>query len=842
MITYCLFLYLSVSEYQVRYRTLIKKSKDLIICLSNRYAQWHTCWFIGVKRNLAMLRNFFKITLRNFSKNKVYVLINLVGLGFSLACCIVAYLNWKFDANYNKNHENHANIYKIHSYKSVQGEKLQYGITPMPLGEQIRDQIPGVTHYSRYESGSYVIKKENNVLLQRIGFGEDDYLEMFTYPFKYGDKDVLLDKSKIILTETMAKVYFEKEDPRGEIVTLIDNDGNEFPLIVGGIIEDVPLNSSMTFRALTHYDNYLKISGFKNDDWKYFNAATFVMTDGQYPQNLLDFVNNNSIDIQNKARENFQIAGYYLEVLTTLGRTSEKIRSNWLNEAPPISSIIGPAIMAIQLLLIACFNFTNTSIAVSSRRLKEIGIRKVMGSQRKQLIFQFMMENLVLCFGALLVGLAIADILVPAYSALWRFIDIKLSLTSDPEIYLFLGGLLIITALTAGAYPSLYISKYQPVKILRGNLRVGGSSRFSKFLLGAQYTLTALALISALSFYNNSNYQSEFDLGFTKDQILSVAIENQSDLKSFRPILEQLPEITSVASTYNRIGDWSYSRTLKNREVEVESNMMDFTPEYFELMDLNMVEGRFFDTQLQDHDRNNSIVVNEQLVDEFGWKEPIGQVVSIDDSTKLTVVGVINNFYDEGFFDGVDPMGIRLAREDTRYYLLVKSDMDPVKLYDKLEAEWLKVSPNRPFNGEYNAFMESANEVNANIMIVFQFLGLVALILSTIGLYTLVSLNIIKRIKEIGVRKVLGASVQQIIVLLNAEFFWLILISATLGAVASYFSMDILMGSIFEIYQPSTVITLIVPFILLLIIALSIASARILGTALKNPVESLRYE
>lgn len=788
-----------------------------------------------------MFSNFFKITLRNFSKNKTYVLINLIGLGFSLACCIVAYLNWKFNSNYNQNHENHASIYKIHSYKSVQGEKVPYGITPISLGEQIRNQIPGVTHYSRYEAVTYVIKKDNNVLEQYIGFGEDDYLEMFTYPFKYGSKEVLLDKSKIILTETMAEVYFGEEDPRGEIVTLIDNSGKEFPLIVGGVIEDIPLNSSMTFKALTHYDNYLKISGLESD-WKYFNAATFVMTEGQYPENLLEFVNTNSIEIQNAARENFQIAGYFLESLTTLGRKSEKIRSNWLNEAPPISAIIGPAIMAIQLLLIACFNFTNTSIAVSSRRLKEIGIRKVMGSQRKQLIFQFMMENLVLCLAALLVGLAIADILVPAYSSLWRFIDVKLSLTSDPEIYLFLGGLLLITALIAGAYPSLYISKYQPVKILRGNLRLGGSSKFSKVLLGAQYMLTALALISALAFYNNSNFQSEFDLGFSKEKMLSVAIENQSELKAFRPILEQTPEITSIADTYNRIGGWNYNRTLKNQELEVESKMMEFTPEYFEFMNLNMIEGRFFDNQLQDHDRKNSIVVNEQLTKEFGWDEPIGQVVRIDDSTKLTVVGVINNFYDEGFFDGIEPSGIRMPRKDSRNYLLVKSDMDPVQLYDQLEAAWLNEFPNKPFNAVYDDAIENAEEVNANIMIIFQFLGFVALILSTIGLYTLVSLNIIKRIKEIGVRKVLGASIKQIIVLLNADFFWLIVVSATLGAVVSYFAMDLLMGSIFEIYQPSTVITMALPFIILVVIAVSIATARILGTALRNPVDSLRYE
>ncbi len=801
--------------------------------------------FVGLelaKRKPAMFSNFLKITLRNFSRNKSYVFINLIGLGLSLACCIVGYLNWKYDADFDKNHINHARIYKVHSYKSVQGQKVPYGITPIALGEQIRDKIPGVTHYSRFESTGYVIKKDQNVLVQNIAFGEDDYFDMFTYPFKYGDKEVFLDKSKIILSEEMAEVYFGSGDPRGEIVTLIDNDGNEFPFIVGGVLEKIPRNSSMTFRAITHYDNYLRIREFTNDDWRYFNAATFVMTDGEYPQNLLDYVNANSIEVQNKARENFQIAGYYLEQLTTLAKNAEDIRSNWLNDPPPASAIVGPVIMAIQLLLIACFNFTNTSIAISSKRLKEIGIRKVMGSRRKQLIAQFMGENLILCFGALLVGLAFADMLVPAYSAIWDFIDIELNFSDNPEIFAFLTGLLVFTAVIAGAYPSLYISKYQPVKILRGNLRIGGSSRFSKVLLGAQYMTTALALISALAFYNNTNYQAAFDLGFTKDQMLSVAVESQSEWKGFRPIVEQIPEITEVAATYNRIGDWNYSRTLTNGETQIESEMMDFTPEYFEFMDLKMIEGRFFDENMQDYERKNSIVVNEQLVREFGWEEPIGKIIRIDDSTRLNVIGVVNDFYDEGVFDIIEPSGIRLAREDTRYYILVKSEMDPVKLYDRLEAEWLEIFPNKPFNGYYKDSIAEAGEVNANITLMFQFLAVVALILSTIGLYTLVSLNIIKRVKEIGVRKVLGATVNQIIVLLNTEFFWLLVISASIGAGASYYILELIMGEIFSVYQGVTFVTMIIPFVLLVVVALFIASAKILNTALKNPVESLRYE
>ncbi len=789
-----------------------------------------------------MIFNFIKLTYRNFKRNKSYVFINLLGLGLSLACCIVAYINWKYADGFNKNHLNHDRIYKVHSYKEVQGEKVSYGITPMTLGKQLSDKFTGVTHCSRYSTDNVVIKKDLKVFEQFVGFAEEDYLEMFTFPFKYGNKEALLDKSKIILTDRLAKVYFGEENPVGKILTIINDEGVSFPMTVGGVMEDIPTNSSMTFLALTHYHNLLKFNDYRDDDWKYFTAATFVMTDGAYPQNLLDYINANYIDVQNTARENFQINEYYLEQLTYLAKNSEGIKSNWLNNPTPPSAVIGPIAMAILMLLIACFNFTNTSIAVSSKRLKEIGIRKVMGSSRKQLIIQFMGENLVLSFIALLVGIAMADLLVPHYSALWDFIDLKLDFTSDPEIYIFLAGLLLATSIIAGAYPSLYISKYQPVNILRGSLRLGGSNLFSKVLLCLQYAFTINAIISAFAFSANATYQSEYDMGFDKNSTLAIRVKNQSEYDKFRNELEQLPKIHALAGTSNMIGSWTYGRTLKGADSEVEAEMMDFTIEYFDLIGLKMAKGRFFEEQLSDLDRKSSIILNEQAVKELGWKEPLGKMIRIDDSTKLTVVGVIHDFYDDGFFNPIDAMGFRLSEEKDMNFVIVKSDLDRVALHDMLQAKWFSVIENKPFDAYFDDTVIAAEEVNLNIKIMFQFLGFVAILLSTIGLYTLVSLNIIKKVKEIGVRKVLGASVQQILVLMNQQYFWLLILSAIIGATLSYYATDALMGSIFTIYKGVGVVTVFISFVLMMGIALSIASARILATATQNPVKSLRYE
>ena len=791
-----------------------------------------------------MLKNFFKITFRNFRKNKSYVFINMLGLGLSLACCIVGYLNWKFAAEYDQNHANHERIYKLQINKAVQDSNVPYGITPLPLGAVIEDKITGVTHTSRYIETGLVLKKELKVFNQGVAFAEDDFLEMFTFPLKYGNEAAFFDRSKIILSNYTANTYFgEDVDPTGEIITIISEDGKQFPMTVGGVFEQIPQNSSVRFSALTHFDNYLKIREVENTDWKQFIAATFVMTDGAFPQNLLEDINTNYVDVQNKARDDFKIGSYYAVQLTNLGSIAESIRANWLSQPPPPPAVVVPMIMAFLMLLIACFNFTNTSIAISSKRLKEIGIRKVMGSGRKQLILQFMGENLMLSFFSMLVALGFADFLVPAYSAMWDFITLELNLISDSEIYLFLIGLLVITSVIAGGYPSLYISAYQPVNILRGSLSLGGTNWFSKTLLGLQYMLTIIALISALAFSNNAEYQSNLDVGFQKENILGVRIENQLEYDRFTNLVSQMPEIDKLTGTTHHIGWWTYGRTLRAGEQEVETDMMNFSLDYMDIMDLKLKKGRYFKADLYEFDKENSIIMNEALVREFGWDEPIGKVVQIDDSTRLSVVGVMEDFYMYGFFDPVEPCAFRLADKEEMNFVVIKSEVNPTELRDKMESKWYEVAPNTPFNASFmDEELAGTDYVNNNISTMFKFLGMLALILSSIGLYTLVSLNVIKRVKEIGVRKVLGASINQILVLMNKQFFWLLLIFAMIGSVLSYLAIDTLMASIFAVYQAINVFTVLAPFILLMFIAIFIASSRIFRTAIKNPVESLRYE
>jgi len=792
-----------------------------------------------------MLSNFFKTTLRNLLKNKSYVIINVIGLSLSLACCIVAYLNYKFADDYDDHHLKQSRIYKVQVAKSVQERTIPYGITPLPMGAGLEEQLPELEASTRYATGGLIIKKKQNVLNERIAFVEDRFFDIFTFTFKYGTAESFLDKGSIILSEKTATKLFDMNDPTGELVTLIMDNGTQFSKIVGGVLHDQPMNSSLRFSGLMHFENYLSIYDIDKNDWTSFLAATFILTqDEKKPKNVISYLNEKFIAIQNDARDDWKVAAYTLQPLSTMAVSAEDLRANWLSQAPPKAAVITPLIMALLMLLIACFNFTNTSIAISSKRLKEIGIRKVMGGSKSQLILQFMLENLLLTLLSLILSLTLAIYLVPAYSALWDFIDLELSLLGNVEILYFLFGLLLFTSIIAGIYPAFKVSSYEPVEILKGNLKLGGTSTFSKILLTSQYALTTIALIASLAFSQNAKYQNDLDVGFEKYNIIAVQLDNAAQFDRLNQKISQNPDITQVARTEEHIGQWTYSRTLRNSDQEIEANMMDLGEDYAELMDLKILKGRYFREDLYERDKQNSIIVNEKAVEEFGWEEPIGQMIQVDDSTRLEVIGVMKNFHMDGFWNEIEPFGFRAALDDKTNFAVVKSNAGQSKAtYTFLENAWFEMEPDRPFNASYqDEFIKNSEMVNNNITIMFTFLGGLALILSSIGLFTLVSLNVLKRIKEIGIRKVLGASIPNIILKVNQQFIWILLISIVLGAVLAYLAIDALMGSVFAYYKNIGFFSVTIPIAILVLTIFITSVGRTLNSTRKNPIESLRYE
>ncbi|HHP7242240.1 MAG TPA: FtsX-like permease family protein [Cyclobacteriaceae bacterium] len=791
-----------------------------------------------------MLTNFIRITFRNFNKQKSFVAINVVGLALSLACCIVAYINYKYSRDFDKIHEKRDNIYKIHTFKNVQGNPLEFGITPMPLANAIKEDIPEINIASRYIGSEIILKHNENIFNEWIGFIDPAFIEMFSIKTTRGTIKSIHEKGNILITEETAKKYFKDKNPLGEIMHIYVDD-REYNFIVSAVVEDMPNNNSFIFDGLLNFENYKTIRNIKSNDWKMFAAGTFIHVDKGFNTKAFSNQLNQYIPIQNDARNDWKASHFELVHLPDLGSRVRDIRSNWLNANIHPAAVSGPPTMALLILLIACFNFTNTSLASSSSRVKEIGIRKVIGGNRRQLIFQFFGENLVICFMAIVLSLVIATYLVPSYSALWQGMNLELDFTGNINLYIFLFGLLIACGIIAGAYPSIYISKFEPVKILKGNFTIrGGNSLFAKVLLAAQFALTIISLLASIVFIQNANYQKNKDMGFTREGIIFTELHSKDAYDKYRNELLKHKNIHKVAASGNHIGRWTYGRTMKWKEKEIEADMMDFSPEYFDLMEVELLSGRFFKKELKASDRENSIIINKTLADQFGWDNPIGKRVAIDDSTRLNVVGMIRSFHDEGFFNPLEPLGIRYVDDEGIRFLVASVDNQKLlESYEDMQAAWLNIFPSKPFEGYYeDRQVAQSLTVNNNLYIIFAFMGIISVILSSIGLYTMVSLNVIRKTKEIGIRKVLGANLWGIVKVINKPYVILILLAAIAGTYGGYYLVLNLISSIFFYFQPISLTAIVLPIIFLLILGASISSGRILMTALQNPALSLRDE
>ena len=799
-----------------------------------------------------MIKNYLKITLRNLFKNKVYVAINIVGLGLALACCIVAYLNSKFNWDFDKNHEKIDHIYKVHNLRENQGEVREYGRIPMPMAPAIRNDLPGVDRVFRFEGHAFTVRdvKMDKVFHTSVCYAEPGLLESFTFPLIAGDVSGYHELDQAVVTETYARKFYGDEDPIGKVLTVFDDTGMSFNFVVAGVVQEAPQNSSVHFELLINFENRFRMYDDNvKGNWGAFAQATFLYFDD--PDQAANFAPllDKYLEVQSAARPDFEISKFILSPMNNHAHIADNVRSDALRDAMDPAAVFTPQIMAILILLVACFNFTNTAIATSNRRLKEIGLRKVMGSNRKQLIVQFMTENLTVCFLGIVLSLGIASMLVPTYSAMWEGMDLRLDFTEDLQFYVFLVVLLVFTTVLAGLYPSLYISKYQPVNILRGSLSIGGTSRFTKVLLAAQYTFTVIAMFASIAFVQNAKYQDTLDLGFNQDQIIGVSLLNDNQYQKIQASMFANPDIEQIAVAKHHIGRDEYDLLLKHQDMEVESEMMDVGIGYIETMNLKILAGRSFDKDLEASDSKNSIIVNQKLVEAMDWTNPIGKRISINDSTKLNVIGVVQDFHIEGFWDVIEPMGIRLSslrfEDDGTYsYIVAKTSVKNTKaVYEYLEQEWNDKIPTKVFAGFYqDEFLRESKNANSNIIKMFSFLGGVAFILSCLGLFTMVSINLIKRMKEIGVRKVLGGTIRHIIFLINSKYVILLMISSTLGITLGYLLIDGMIASIFAYYKPMNVFTFMIPMVTILAVSLAISSLRTLKSALANPVKSLRYE
>jgi putative ABC transport system permease protein len=794
-----------------------------------------------------MIKNFILITFRSLMKNKLFIFINIFGLAIAIGCCIVAYFNYDFNASFDSVHKNAASVYRVNSIREFQNQKTRYGYVPMGLGTAVAQSVTDVGDVIRYSFGGGNFRVGQELYNMDYNFVDTAFFRVFTFDFVEGNGSIA-DKSKLIISDELAKKYFGNEPAVGKYITQILDSGKTKQFTVGGVFKRPPINSSFYSQAYTNFYNQFetdKTPDLSENSWKYRITLFVTLQDASrlaaITTQIKPLTENN-----NKIREDFIIKEFQLENMVGMAVRDgyNDTPGTWTREGSPIAAVLGIGVMGIFVLLIACFNLTNTAIAISSKRLKEIGIRKVMGSTRKDLIVQFIGETLMISTIALILGLLLGKfILIPAFNDLWPDLKLTANYFDRPNFMIFTLAMLVFIALLAGSYPAFYISKFQPISILKGKLKFGGNNFVTYMLLTLQFMISLTGIVCGLAFTDNATYQRNLDLGFNRKGVVSAYVANRSEYETYRNVLAQNPEITSIAGSQHHIWSNMYNDPIKSEGKEIEADIMDVGDDYVATVGLELKEGRDF-TKDSETDRKESVIITEETARKFGWDQPIGKEIIWMDTVKLYVVGVVKDIYTNGLWEQLEPVMIRYGKKEIVNHLLVSAKTENILAINKfMEAKWKELFPDRLYNGqimdERNA---EASTVNNNIVIMFIFLGVVALLLSATGLFTLVSLNIIKKMKEIGVRKVMGASVGNISRIINKEFAIVLLIACVLGSFLGAYLSEQLMNSIWDYYQKATLTTLIISSLVLLLASVLSIGYKVYKTTRLNPSTVLRDE
>jgi putative ABC transport system permease protein len=790
-----------------------------------------------------MLKNYIRIALRSYGKNYLYTLINIVGMAVGLSGVILTFLLYDYENGFDKNHQNTSNIFRVNSNRLIEGESQKWGVVPSALGPIAASEHQAIEDYTRFGyTNAFLVQHEDIIHREQITFADPNLFDLFSFKLVAGQKEVFKDKSKAIISEQFARKYFGDKDPLGKQLTIRRNNEIIKQFVIGAVAEKIPMNSSFQFDIITQYENLLDCYAQKEFDWHTDIRPVLYLklnkaTDADEVKEVLQKYSS----INNEIKEAWKINDFYLVPFKEQKDEARFVHSFTTRSGLPISALYGSFIMNGLILLIACFNFTNTSLAYANTRLKEIGIRRTFGGIRWQIIKQFFTENFVLCFIALFLSIELANTWVGWMNKQWP-IELDTFYFDSWNISINLIILLFLVSFIAGSYPAFYISRFHPTEILKGKLKLKGNNYFTRLLLVWQFGFSIMAIFSGIVLTQNARFQKTLDWGFDKENTLVIPLQSDGNFTTLKDELSNIKSIQSIAGTVQNLGYGSINTTI---EIDGEIHNTDLLlvgDNYLTTIGCKIIEGRNFLINSK-NDAAESLIVNEDFVKTFDIKDPLKQAVLLDKKT-FHIVGVLKDFMPYGLFDPIKPSIIRVVPENDYQHLVIQSKQEALPdIFAASQASWKQLFPNQPFEGFYMEEVASeALHTNNGILVQFGILGIFALFLSITGLYSIVSLSVNKRIKEIGIRKVLGASIQSVMKLMNYEFGIILIIAIILGCVGGYYFMNKFLSDIFDYYEDIGPLSFIASALIILIPTVLTSGLKIYHIARRNPTESLRYE
>ncbi len=797
-----------------------------------------------------MIKNYLKTALRNLFKKKSFSAINIIGLAIGMSVSILMLLFVLNEVTYDRFNDNSRNIYRIALNLDAQGRILNIPSIPPPMGPALVANFPEVAQMGRLRTrGDALISYEEKLIDEsRIVYADSGIFDIFSIDVVRGNPETFLEAPfNLVLTEEMAEKYFGSEDPIGKTLKM----DNEDVFSVVGVVKKMPENSHFKFNMLLSLPT-LNRTGEGLDSWMGFNFTTyFELQQNASTEGLSEKFYSLLMDNMPEQIKQLDIKiDLYLQPLTSI-----HLHSHTEGELEPGGNVAYIWILttiAIFVLLIACINFMNLSTAQSAHRAKEVGMRKVLGAQRGKLISQFLGETMLLSFISFILSLILIQALLPAFNQLSRK-ELVFNPFQNWVVTLGLLGITVVVGFLAGTYPAFFLSAYSPLDVFRSQFKAGRGHRFLRNgLVTFQFVISIALICSTFLVFFQMRYVKKFDLGFDSEQVMVIhyrgQLGNQRDV--FKSKIMEVPGVIKASNSQTLPGigrnETFFSFEGFNQGKPKVYPFTEADEDYLETLGMELSAGRFFSKEFPGD--NKTMVINETLVQEVGWDEPLGKIVRMTDvieeefvEVPYTVIGVVKDFHYESLREKIRGFVIKMSSGGGRLSVKVRPEniSGTIRSAEKI---WNEMSPVDPF--EYSFLDDTFDRIYSaeqRIGKIFLAFTLITIFVACLGLFGLASFTAEQRTKEIGIRKVMGASVSNVVLLLSRQFTKWVLLANLIAWPLVFFTMRKWLEN-FAYRIDMGIWIFVLSGVIALGIALLSVSTKAVKAATANPVQSLRYE
>ncbi|CCH55195.1 protein of unknown function DUF214 [Fibrisoma limi BUZ 3] len=809
-----------------------------------------------------MIRSYVKIALRNLWRSKGYAAVNVVGLSVAFCICLFLFLVAYRQLTFDSFHKDGDRIFQTYLFANDPERVSRTGGMPLPLTPALKAEFPEVETAARVMSGRLSLVEYRGKFFDKMVVQTDpDFLTLFSFPLIKGSPDVALrDLSSIVVSETMAKTVFGNEDPVGKYL-LIGTESNKKQYIVSGIIADSPDNSSVRYDALVRIET---TPNYQNDkeNWHANSHRTFIK--------IVPEADQAAVEARLKPFAQKYFAGTIQDLLKKGAKPDDRgdvfaIRLQKLanvhfdrdvsdGKGAPIALIYVLIGIGVFILSIASINFINMSIARSFTRAKEVGVRKSLGALKNQLFVQIWSESTFICFIGFVVGIILTCLLLGTFNTTFQA-KFTLSYAFQPGFIAWMAGVFLVVTLVAGGYPAWQMARFNAVEVLKGKVSLKKPGLVRNALIVTQFAMSSLLACCTIIAIQQVDHMRRQPVGFDKEQVISLPVGNQANgrqvLGRLRNKLANDPTVLAVTGTSINLGKGkdrvtsrsTFGFTYKGKQIATDWLLVDY--DYLKTLNMKLLAGRDFDPAYA-ADSINRVVVTESLAKLINARQPVGAFIRDDSDTtgtKSEIIGVVPDFKLYSVADEARPIAMHLSnREDIHYIFVRVAPQSLAQSMDKIKQIWREVAPQAEFLGSFlDENVDGWYQNEESMSQIFSLAASIAMLLSCLGLFAIALLVIEQRTKEIGIRKVMGASVASIIIVLSRDFVKLVMIALAIAIPLAWFGMQKWLDNYAERITISIWIFLAVGLVSILV-ALATVSFHSVKAALMNPVKSLRSE